>query len=286
MMASPRLQQLNGKLDLQFQYRRGKTRMTECLQEPPLKASRVLYTDHPQRATVYLVETSGGMVGGDEHSISVTVDPNAQVELIPQAATKVYPVRIPLQKTKQVIKMEIKDYGSLLWKPETLIPFINTRFQQRVTVSLTASSTFFYGDILAPGRTHHDERFLYQMLDNRFELFLDGQLIAFDRIKLEPLESDISKMGMLDDYAYLGSAWFSPPPSIDFEQMKQKLHPPNENTTRFALTELEGGIFHARCLSHSNQEIKQVMLDLYEVFLSLTQQKRVVFENNALSNHS
>src|SRR5690554_68912 len=83
----------DGRLSMEFEKRRDKTVMTNCYQHPPLKASRTLYlnTNNPSEATVYMMESSGGLVEGDHNDFQVNVNEGAEVCLIPQSATLIYP---------------------------------------------------------------------------------------------------------------------------------------------------------------------------------------------------
>src|SRR3954453_6572620 len=80
----------HGKLDLEFEPRRGFTRMPHVYQKPPLKASRELYEGNDPTATVYIMESSGGMVAGDRNDISIRLLPGSKARIIQQSALKVY----------------------------------------------------------------------------------------------------------------------------------------------------------------------------------------------------
>ena len=52
--------------------------MPHVFQQPPLKASRELYEGKDPTATVYIMESSGGMVAGDRNDITVKLAPDSQ----------------------------------------------------------------------------------------------------------------------------------------------------------------------------------------------------------------
>ena len=51
--------------------------MPHVFQQPPLKASRELYEGKDPTATVYIMESSGGMVAGDRNDITVKLAPDS-----------------------------------------------------------------------------------------------------------------------------------------------------------------------------------------------------------------
>ena len=65
--------------------------MPHVYQQPPLKASRELYEGQDPTATVYIMESSGGMVAGDRNDITVKLAPDSRARLVQQSALKIYP---------------------------------------------------------------------------------------------------------------------------------------------------------------------------------------------------
>ena len=60
--------------------------MPHVYQQPPLKASRELYEGKDPTATVYIMESSGGMVAGDRNDITVKLAPDSSARLVQQSA--------------------------------------------------------------------------------------------------------------------------------------------------------------------------------------------------------
>lgn len=267
LMKTALYQTLQGKLELSFTKQRGKTRMISCYQQPPLKSSRVLYTHGDDVATVYLVDTSGGIASGDRNDISITASSSSTVNLIPQSSTKIYPARLDGELSLQTIDLTISDNSSLYWHPETTIPFVNSRFKQIINISVDASSTFYYADILSPGREKHNEKFQYESIDSKMSIVYAGKQLAYDRLRLQPLTIPTHSLGILDDFAYYGSCWFiSPTLSQPLHEIQKKMRSNLE--IRSAVTSLDPIGLHARWLSNDLCLLKEEMNTFFQLMTS------------------
>src|SRR3954447_10847011 len=157
-MHNPVRQHHNGKLDLAFELRRGYTRMPHVFQQPPLKASRELYVGKDPKATVYIMESSGGMVAGDRNDITVKLATDSSVRLIQQSALKIYPSYTG-DTCVQNINVELEERARLEWMPEVIIPFVDAKYRGDTTLRIARDATILWGEVVAPGREKRGEIF-------------------------------------------------------------------------------------------------------------------------------
>lgn len=255
MRNTTRYQTLAGELVLTFQGLEGKTYLTNCYQQPPLKVSRALYSNECGHASVYLIDTSGGIACGDQNQIMITATNHASAEMIQQSATKIYPARLSETMSRQAITITVAEGSKFYWLPETTIPFAGSRFKQTIELQVDASSTCYFADILSPGREKHDETFQYKTIDSSLRIFYDNHLLAYDRLHFQP--GDKKQIGLLDNY-YFGSAWYisdSIPEELAIIQNRMTKHP----AIRCAVTELDPVGLHARWLSDDLCLLKEQM---------------------------
>jgi urease accessory protein len=66
-------------------------------------------------------------------------------------------------------------------------------------------ATLLYSDILTPGWSPEGNLFSYDMLRLINEIYLEGELAAFDHLKLSPKNEDMSGLGFMEGYTHLGS---------------------------------------------------------------------------------
>lgn len=258
----PKRRHHNGKLDLRFELRRGYTRMPHVFQQPPLKASRELYEGQDPTVTVYLMESSGGMVAGDRNDITIHLAPNSRTRLIQQSALKVYPSHTG-ETCFQKIDVTVEEDARLEWMPEVMIPFVDAKFQVDTTLHIASSSTVLWGEIIAPGREKRGEIYDYESFRSNFKVYVDDDLIAFDSLHFSPKDQDLRRVGVLEDALYIGSVWLVSPnvDRVDVRALQETLR--IEEGLQAGITRLEGNAIHCRWLGQDQWTIQQEIKRIY-----------------------
>lgn len=257
----------NGCLSLKFAKRGYKTIMTDCYQIPPLRASRALYLNsaNPSVATVYMVETSGGLVAGDQNKFQIDVKEGADVCLIPQSATKIYPSFNGMWSS-QNIDVSIGSKASLAWKTEAVIPFDKAKFRGQTVIHMAQDSTLLWGEILSPGRDKRGEIFQYSDVKTNFQVWVEEECLIYDSLLFSPDHMDLRQMGLLEDHLYVGSLWFVAP-TLQHMNLREL----NEKLQRFAQIKvsaslLEGKVVNVRWLASDLVLLKQEMNNTWDEF--------------------
>ncbi|QDQ03070.1 urease accessory protein UreD [Lysinibacillus fusiformis] len=243
-----------GKLEMAFEPRRGYTRLVHVYQQPPLKASRELYEGQKPTATVFIMESSGGMVAGDRNEIDIKLAPDSQVRLKQQSALKIYPSHTG-ELCTQSIHVEMEENARLEWMPEVIIPFERAKFQVDTTIRMMASSTLIWGEILAPGREMRGEIFDFQSFRSQYKLYVEDSLIAFDSLHFKPEEMDFSSLGLLEKALYIGSLWIVSPNvrELNVRDLQELMHA--ESDTQASVTKLNDYAIHCRWLSKEQRTL-------------------------------
>ncbi|MEK5332796.1 urease accessory protein UreD [Lysinibacillus sp. FSL W8-0992] len=252
-----------GKLEMAFEPRRGYTRLVHVYQQPPLKASRELYADNKPTATVFIMESSGGMVAGDRNEISVKLAPDSQVKLKQQSALKIYPSHNG-ERCTQEITVEIAEGARLEWLPEVTIPFERARFQVDTTIRMAKSSTLIWGEIIAPGREMRGEIFDYQSFQSKYKIFVEEALIAFDSFHFKPQEMNLSTIGLLERAYYIGSLWIVSPQveNLNIRELQEMIQ--RESSIQASVTKLTDHAIHCRWLSKEQRTLHKEINRMFE----------------------
>ena len=247
---------------MEFELRRGYTRMPHVFQQPPLKASRELYEGKDPTATVYIMESSGGMVAGDRNDITVKLAPDSRVRLTQQSALKIYPSHTG-ETCLYKIDVEIAERARLEWMPEVIIPFVDAKFQVDTTLRVSADSTILWGEIIAPGREKRGEIFDYTSFRSNFKIFVADELIAFDSLHFSPRELELGGIGLLEGAMYVGSIWLVSPNinDVDIRTIQETLI--SEDGLRASMTKLEGNAIHCRWLGQDQWTLQEEMKRIY-----------------------
>lgn len=261
--------QHHGSLSLNFVKRRNKTIVTDCYQAPPLRASPALYMnpENPSEATVYMVETSGGLLAGDQNSFKIDIQEGADVCLIPQSATKVYPA-FNGQLSTQTINVSIASKASLAWKTEALIPFEQAKFRGKTIVQMMPDARLLWGDILSPGREKHGEVFQYSDVKSNFQVWMGEDCLIYDSLLFSPNDMDLNQFGVLEGHLYVGSMWFVTPSlqHMDIKKLNEKLQ--RFTQAKVCASVLDGKAVNVRWLASDLVLLKQEMNNTWQEFMS------------------
>lgn len=257
----------HGRLTMKFANRGNKTVMTNCFQRPPLRASRALYFNaaRPSEATVYMVETSGGLLAGDQNDFQIEVEEGANVRLIPQSATKIYPSFNGMWSS-QNININIASEARLTWKIEPVIPFEDAKFNGNTIINMASDSTLLWGEILAPGRLSHGERFNYTKVRTNFQVWKNGECLIYDPLLFTPADVDFETLGLLEEHVYIGSLWFVAPSleKLEIKILNEKLQA--FKNLKVSASLLEGNTVNVRWLGSDLVLLMKEMDNLWKEF--------------------
>lgn len=254
----------HGKLDMVFEQRRGRTRMPHVFQQPPLKASRELYRGTSPMATVYMMESSGGMVAGDRNDITIKLMPESEARIIQQSALKIYRSYTG-EPCIQSIDVEVGGQARLEWMPEVIIPFASARFRMDTTIRLAKDATLLWGEVLAPGREKRGEVFDFDFLKSNMKIFVEDELLSFDSIHFTPEQMPLARLGLLEDALYVGSIWVVSPAvdQVDVRAVQESMQ--CGNGLRASITRLEGNAIHCRFLGTDQWTMQQELKRVFSV---------------------
>jgi len=157
-------------------------RLADLYMRDPL---RVLFPNTPagEPLSAVLATTSGGLVGGDRLEIEVRVGAGAQLQLVGQAAEKIY--RSAGVDTRVELKLEAGPGALLELMPQGTILYDGARLDRRVGVDAAADAQVLTGEIVAFGRRAMGERFARGLLRDRWFVRRAGRLVWADALVLE-----------------------------------------------------------------------------------------------------
>lgn len=197
-----------GLLDLDFAPSAGATRIIRQSLHGPLYILRPIYTDprRPDMAFIYMLQMGDGPVQGDRYRIELNCAPNSAVHITTQAATKLY--RMDDNFATQVVNLRVGDGAYVEYLPDPVIPFRDTRFYQRLCLTVAPTATIVLGEILFPGRVAHGEAHAYTLYYADTEVSAsDGALLFTDRIAFAPAVASPQSPGRLGPYDVLATLY-------------------------------------------------------------------------------
>ena len=131
------------------------TRVKEVFQQSPL---RVLFPGTTAGAVeeVVLLNTGGGVAGGDRLECRVTALANASIAVTSQAAEKVY--RALTVPARSATRLKVCAAAKLAWLPQETILFDWARLCRTTEIELTHGAELMALEWLVLGRAAHGEK--------------------------------------------------------------------------------------------------------------------------------
>jgi urease accessory protein len=161
------------------------------------------YLDDSGCAYTWLVNPSGGLVGGDHLSVEAQLHAQTHVCMTSPSANRVY--RSLSEPVLQEIRLSVGADARLEWVPEVTIPFAGSCFRQSIHVDLAPGATVVLWDAMASGRVARHERWAFASLEN--EICISGSLgkSVAERYRLVPglLPESVGLVGSWDYIASL-----------------------------------------------------------------------------------
>ena len=179
--AMPRHQRSRGCASLRFVAARGGTRLADLHQASPM---RILFPDvepgEPPLAA--LVNTSGGLAGGDAVEIAVEIDAGAAACVSTPAAEKIYRSLGP--DTRIGTRLKVATGARLEWIPQETILFDGARLARRLEVDLAPGAHLLMGEMLVFGRRARGEALSGGSLLDTWRIRRSGALLWADGLAL------------------------------------------------------------------------------------------------------
>ncbi|HUZ07419.1 MAG TPA: urease accessory protein UreD, partial [Candidatus Paceibacterota bacterium] len=160
----------------------GQSAVTSAFASNPLK----LLTPRSRGQSVWACTSSfgGGFVAGDETHLDLELGKDARCFLGTQASTKVY--RNPRHRAcGHVTEAVLTENSLLVFAPDPVQPFAGSSYRQRQTFHLGAGAGLALVDWFTSGRAACGERWAFDQFQSRNDVFLSGERIFMDSIRLD-----------------------------------------------------------------------------------------------------
>lgn len=161
---------------------RGETSVIDALHQSG--CMRVLFPSGGRALDAVLINTSGGVTGGDQISVSARVGQGSALTLTTQAAERAY--RAQQGQTGRIATdITVEHDGALNWLPQEMILFNGCNLDRQLSVELAQTATALIVEPIVFGRTAMGEilnhiRFKDRIAVRRNDkpLYLDGILMV------------------------------------------------------------------------------------------------------------
>lgn len=140
---------------------------------------RPFYPEGESVCHVAVLHPPGGVVGGDELRVDVSVDAGARALVTTPAAGKFYRSAGPVARQTQVLT--VAPGAALEWLPQENILYSGARVHALTRVELRGDAGFLGWEIFCLGRPAAGETFVAGEYRQGFELWRDGEPLYLER---------------------------------------------------------------------------------------------------------
>jgi urease accessory protein len=187
-VASPRMQRAKGMGRVTVRSARNATVIDRLYEDGCAKIR--LPNTHDRSRQAVLINTAGGLTGGDDLRWQADAGPGTHFVLTTQACERIY--RSLGTDAEVTISLAAGDEARLDWLPQETILFEGSRLRRRLEVDLAATATFCAVEAVLLGREAMGEAARTAILRDDWRIRREGRLIHAEatRLSADPLERE------------------------------------------------------------------------------------------------
>lgn len=170
-----------GGVRLRFERHAGRTFRMQVAESGGYRA-RFPNTFEPSCEAV-LINTGGGMAGGDRMRVEIALGPGAEATVTTQAAEKIYRSQGPATAIDTSLTLE--SGASLAWIPQESILFSQARLHRSLSIDLAPDARLVACESVFFGRSAMGESLGQGALHDRWRLRRGGRLVFAEDLRLE-----------------------------------------------------------------------------------------------------
>ena len=179
------------------------TQVMDVFQKSPVRVMFPRVTGSAVEEAV-LINTGGGVAGGDRLECSVTALEGASIAVTSQAAEKVYgaldePARI-------TTKLKVSEAAKLAWLPQETILFNTARICRNTTIEVSSGAETLAVEWIVLGRSAYGEQVVSGQITDSWRVKKDGRLIWADSFRcVDETYPHLHKKALLARYKAIGT---------------------------------------------------------------------------------
>ncbi len=130
-----------------------------------------------------IVNTAGGMTGGDRFDIDIHIGAGAHLTVTTAAAEKVYRSLGP--DTEIAVRLNVGPDGALAWLPQETILFDQVRLRRTIDADLARNSNLLLSEACVFGRSAMGEAVVRGCFFDRWRVRVDGTLVFAETLRFD-----------------------------------------------------------------------------------------------------
>src|SRR5580704_15909163 len=157
------------------------TRIEDVFERSPIRIMFPRSGSRPVEEAV-IINTGGGVAGGDRLECSVAALPGASIAMTSQAAEKVY--RALYEPARVATRLKAQQSAKLAWLPQETIVFNRARLHRTTEIELFCGAELLALEWLVLGRAAHGEVVVGGTIIDSWRVKRDNRLIWADSFRI------------------------------------------------------------------------------------------------------
>ncbi|MBB5572688.1 MULTISPECIES: urease accessory protein UreD [Rhizobium] len=179
--ASTRPQRARGRGHLAAKALDGRTRLAELFQDGAAKIRLPDTFDNSMEAVI--INTAGGLTGGDRMDWSIVAGPGTRIDATTQACEKIY--KASAGTAEVVTSIKVGAGARVDWLPQETILFDRASLSRKLAVDLDETAEFLAVEAILLGRKAMGEAMAQGLFRDRWRIRRAGRLIHAEELRLD-----------------------------------------------------------------------------------------------------
>lgn len=175
------LQRVNGEVHVGFRYLDGQTRLLDSFQKGSAKVRFPKVYNAP--ITAVLINTAGGLTGGDKMSLRFHAAAHARAITTSQTAERAY--RSASGDALVDLNIDVDAGAFLEWLPQETILFDGSRLRRRLNAHLALDARLLMVESFVLGRQAMGEQLTKVFFSDKWRVYRDQKLIFADDVRFD-----------------------------------------------------------------------------------------------------
>lgn len=228
------------------------------------KVSPAIYLESDEIPCYYLIQLGGGYIEGEYYENQIKLLEGSHSILTTQAPNKVYKSENDIP-SKQHTRIELEKDSKLEFINDSVILYKDAVYEQKTEIYLNEGSTLIYSDGITSGWSPDGKLFQYTSARMKTDIYLNGEPIYLDNLKIVPDSYEVQSFGILEGYKNFGTLIV-----IDEKINKELIKTLREITKnldldiKFGISLLEKNGFVVRILGNLTQDIQKVIKIIHD----------------------
>jgi urease accessory protein len=156
---------------------------TQAIERAESGGYRVRFPRIAETCEAVLINTGGGMAGGDQMRAEISLDAGAAAIVTTQAAEKIYRSQGAL--TGIGIDLKLAEASRLEWLPQEMILFCGSRWRRTLAADIAADASLTIAESIVFGRIAMNEILERGFCHDRWRIRRDGKLLFAEDMRLD-----------------------------------------------------------------------------------------------------